>query len=161
MLCVPRAGRRQEKGELTIHNHLWRRHSPPWTQFSRVWVPQIRSFIWPVIAAARCCSHARMWASGERDTRWQNPCAGIHTQGWIKCTHASREAPWLGSTGAWKVKSKCHAEPSPPPFQSELRLVGTLKFCLCCIAAAALNKVVMLWDWSTSLSTKVQKISPG
>lgn len=130
MLCLPKAGRRQEKGELTIHNHLWNRHSPPWTQFSRVWGPQIRNFIWLVIASACWLSCVRVWAFGEQDTKLQNLCAGIHTQGWIKCTHASQEGPWLDSTVAWKVKSKCHAEPSPPPFQSELSLVGTLKLSL-------------------------------
>ena len=161
MLCLPRAGRRQEKGELTIHNHLWNRHSPPWTQFSRVWGPQIRNFIWLVIASACWLSCVRVRAFGEQDTKLQNLCAGIHTQAWIKCTHASLEGPWLDSTVAWKVKSKCHADPSPPPFQSELSLVDALKFCLCCISAAALNKMLMLWDWSTILSTKVQKISPG
>lgn len=125
MLCLPQAGRRQEKGELTIHNHLWSRHSPPWTQFSRVWGPQIRNFIWLVIASACCLPCVRR---GHLVSRRRSCRVLVPAQGWIKCTHASRKGPWLDSTVAWKVKSKCHAEPSPPPFHSELTPVGAWEF---------------------------------
>ncbi|KAM7161198.1 acrosomal protein KIAA1210 homolog isoform 3-T3 [Macrochelys suwanniensis] len=78
MLWLPKVGGRQEKGELTLHNHLWNKHSPPWTQFSRDCGPQIRNFIWLVIASACWLSCVCVWAFGEQDSKLQNLCAGIH-----------------------------------------------------------------------------------
>lgn len=147
----PLAGGRQGKGELTVHNHVWSRHSPPWTRFSRVWGPQIRNFIWLVIASAHCLSCACVWALGEQGTELPSLCASIRAQGWIKCLHTSaKDHGWiLQLPEKWEVS----AMRSPPLHH------GGYAHALLSGTAAALHSVLLPWDRSALLSTKVQKVN--